>query len=84
MPDAVEVSAAPSTVQKGNRRSFDFAQDDNQVSRFKKEADDGMQGYSAGASILSSKKNTTPAKNTRAMRIPGSRFTSGTRSVAAT
>ena len=35
--------------------------------------------------ISRSKKNTTtPAKNTKAIRIPGSRFTSGTRSVAAT
>ena len=40
--------------------------------------------YSAGNSIRSSRNPPTPAKNTSAMRIPGSRFTSGTRSVAAT
>ena len=40
--------------------------------------------YRAGSSILSSRKPATPAKKTRAMRMPGSRLTSGTRSVAAT
>ena len=40
--------------------------------------------YSAGSSILSSKNPPTPAKNTSAMRMPGSRFTSGTRSLAPT
>lgn len=40
--------------------------------------------YSVGASSRSRKNISTPAKNTSAMRIPGSRFTSGTRSVAAT
>jgi catechol 2,3-dioxygenase-like lactoylglutathione lyase family enzyme len=37
-----------------------------------------------GANIRTSTKIATPAKNTSAIRTPGSRFTSGTRSVAAT
>ncbi len=37
-----------------------------------------------GPSNRNRKNTTTPAKNTRAILIPGSRFTSGTRSVAAT
>ena len=40
--------------------------------------------YGRGPSIRSRKNSTTPAKKTSAIRTPGSRFTSGTRSVAAT
>lgn len=43
----------------------------------------GLTGY-AGPSKRSRKNTTTPAKNTSAILIPGSRFTSGTKSVAAT
>ena len=42
------------------------------------------QIFQPGPIILSRKNTTTPAKNTSAILIPGSRFTSGTRSVAAT
>ena len=38
----------------------------------------------AGINIRSSRNPATPAKKTSAILIPGSRFTSGTRSVAAT
>ena len=37
-----------------------------------------------GPSMRSRKNSATPPKKTSAMRTPGSRFTSGTRSVAAT
>ncbi len=40
--------------------------------------------YMAGKSDCSSRKSRTPAKKISAIRIPGSRLTSGTRSVAAT